>query len=231
VKILVIDIGGSHVKWKIWGNSSKKKFRSGKKLTPQAMVDRIGKATPHWPYDAVSIGFPGAIIHGRPAGDPPNLGPGWIHFDYQKAFGKKVRMINDAAMQALGSYHGGRMLFIGLGTGVGSALILDDVIVPLELGELKFSKQSTVAEALGKARLKDVGVRRWSKMVHAVVPRLVAAFRADYVVIGGGNSKHLRRLPPGARRGSNDRAFVGGARLWGVGDLHARPRKHTWTIT
>ena len=175
----------------------------------------------------VSIGFPGPVVNGKPAVNPPTLAKGWLGFDFEGHFKKPVKIINDAAMQALGSYRGGRMLFIGLGTGVGSALILDDVIIPLELGELKYSKKNTVAEILGKECLKKIGTKRWEKAVHEVVPRLAAAFRTDYVVIGGGNSKRLKRLPACARRGSNDRAFTGGARLW-TGAVQAK--KHTWVI-
>ena len=231
MKILVIDIGGSKVKFTIWGKRSKRDFPSGTRLTPQQLVKRISAMTKDWKYDVVSIGFPGPVVHGKPAGNPPNLGKGWVSFDFEKHLNKCVKIINDAAMQALGSYQGGRMLFVGLGTGVGSALILDNVVVPLELGELKYSKKRTVAAALGKDSLKKVGLKNWEKAVHEVVGQLAAAFRTDYVVIGGGNAKRLNRMPPRARRGSNDRAFAGGARLWGVGALHAKPRKHTWIIT
>ena len=165
------------------------------------------------------------------AAEPPNLGKGWVGFDFERHFNKPVKIINDAAMQALGSYRGGRMLFLGLGTGIGSALILDDVIVPLELGELKYSKKRTVAQVLSKRSLKKVGTRRWERMVHEVVRWLAIAFRTDYVVLGGGNAKKLRRLRGESRRGSNARAFTGGMYLWGVGARHARPRKHTWIMT
>jgi polyphosphate glucokinase len=231
MKILVVDIGGSRVKFTVWGKRNKRAFESGNMLTPAPMIDCLTRRTTDWTYDAVSIGFPGPVIHGKPASDPPNLGPGWVDFDFEKHLKRPVKIINDAAMQALGSYRGGRMLFLGLGTGVGSALILDEVIVPLELGELTYSKRTTVGQVLGKDGLKKAGRKRWEKAVHKVVGRLVAAFRTDCVVIGGGNAELLKRLPPGATRGSNDRAFVGGARLWGVGALHARSRKHTWVIT
>lgn len=219
------------MKFAIWGKRSKRAFESDHTMTPRRMVDCLLSMTADWPYDAVSIGFPGAVLHGKPAADPPNLGPGWVRFDFEKHLKKPVRIINDAAMQALGSYRGGRMLFLGLGTGVGSALILDHVIVPLELGELKYSNKRITAQVLGNDGLNKTGLRRWEKAVHEVVGRLVAAFQTDCIVIGGGNAKRLKRLPAGARRGSNDWAFVGGARLWGIGTLHAKSRKHTWVIT
>jgi polyphosphate glucokinase len=231
MRILVIDVGGSHVKFKVSDCRTSCSFKSGKRLTPERMCEKVLKLSAGWKYDVISIGFPGPVMHGKPAADSPNLSKGWVGFDYEKHFGKRVKIINDAAMQALGSYQGGRMLFVGLGTGVGSALILDSVIVPLELGELKYSAHRTLGEMLGKASLKKVGQSRWEKAVHEVIPRLVASFRADYVVIGGGNAKRLKRLPRGARRGSNARAFTGGMRLWGIGSLRAKPRKHTWIIT
>jgi polyphosphate glucokinase len=231
MKILVIDIGGSHVKFRVWGNQARRDFASSKRLTPERLVEKVLALTDDWKYDAVSIGVPCRVMHGKPSCDPPNLGNGWVQFDYEKQFRKRVKIINDAAMQALGSYKGGRMLFVGLGTGVGSALILDEVVVPLELGDLKYSSQHTVAEALGKEALKRNGVKRWERAVHETISHLVAAFGADYVVIGGGNARRLKRLPRGAIRGSNDLAFAGGARLWGVGAVHAKPRKHTWIIT
>lgn len=227
----MIDVGGSNVKFKVSNCRASCSFKSGKRLTPDRMCARVREFAADWKYDAISIGFPGPVMHGKPAADPPNLGKGWVGFDYEKCLGKRVKVINDAAMQALGSYQGGRMLFIGLGTGVGSALILDDVIVPLELGELKYSARRTVADTLGKDSLKKIGRVRWEKAVREIIPRLAASFRADYVVVGGGNAKKLKRLPRGARRGSNERAFTGGMRLWGVGSLRAKPRKHTWIIT
>lgn len=227
MRILVIDIGGSHVKFTVWGKRMKRTFKSGEHLTPDRLLARILALTKDWSYDVVSIGFPGPVIQGKPAVNAPSLAKGWVNFNFERHFKKPVKIINDAAMQALGSYRGGRMLFIGLGTGVGSALILDDAIIPLELGELKYSKKNTVAEILGNECLKKIGRKRWEKAVHEVVPRLAAAFRTDYIVIGGGNAKRLKRLPSCARRGSNDRAFTGGARLW-TGAILAK--KHTWVI-
>jgi polyphosphate glucokinase len=231
MKILVLDIGGTNVKGRISGSRVKFKFSSGQKLTPLRLVREVLALTAKEKYRAVSIGFPGPVVHGKPAANPPNLGQGWVAFDFEKHFGRPIRIINDAAMQALGSYRGGRMLFVGLGTGVGSALILDDVIVPLELGELAYSKTKTLADVLSKARLKKVGQRRWEETVHKVVCHLAAAFRTDYIVIGGGNADRITRLPRHARRGSNDRAFTGGIRLWGKGYLRAKARKHTLVIT
>jgi polyphosphate glucokinase len=231
MRILVIDVGGSKVKFKVAGQRASKNFKSGKSLTPERMSRQVITLAADWKYDVVSMGYPGPVTHGKPAVDAPNLGKGWVRFNFEKRLGKRVKIINDAAMQALGSYQGGRMLFIGLGTGVGSALILDGIIVPLELGELKYSAQRTFGDMLGKDSLKTIGHARWEKAVHEMVARLVAAFRADYVVIGGGNAKRLKRLPPRARRGSNTRAFTGGARLWGVGPLRAKAREHTWVIT
>jgi polyphosphate glucokinase len=183
-----------------------------------------------WEYDVVSIGYPGPVIHGRPASDPPNLGKGWVRFNFEKHFCKPTKIINDAAMQALGSYNGGRMLFLGLGTGVGSALILDDIIVPLDLGDLAYNKDKTLAEVLGKAGLKETGRTVWEKSLHRVADHLVSAFRADYLVIGGGNAKLLKSLPEKARRGSNNKAFAGGARLWRSRGGTATPQKHTWLV-
>ena len=219
------------MKFTVWNHHAKRKFPSGKKLTPKKMAEQLHAMTEDWKYDAVTIGIPGPVIHGRPAIEPPSLGNGWMRFDFQKHFSKPVKIINDAAMQALGSYRGGRMLFLGLGTGVGSTLILDDVIVPLELGELIYSRKHTVAEILSDRALEKYGTKRWETAVHQVVRRLAAAFRTDYLVIGGGNVKLLKRVLPEARRGSNNRAFVGGARLWRTGAFYARPKKHTWVIT
>jgi polyphosphate glucokinase len=231
MKILVIDVGGSKVKFKLWGTRRKAGFESGKQMTPQRMAKLVSGMTKDWSYDAISIGFPGPVIHGRPAVDPQNLGKGWTRFNFEKYFRKPVKVINDAAMQALGSYRGGRMLFVGLGTGLGSALILDEVIVPLELGELVYSKNQTVADVLGRNALEKNGLKRWSKAVHRIIRRFAAAFLTESLVIGGGNAKYLKRLPRSARRGSNSKAFAGGARMWHTGEIYARPRKHTWVIT
>jgi predicted NBD/HSP70 family sugar kinase len=230
MKILVIDVGGSGIKFKIWGKRQQHRFPSGRHMTPNKMVQGVLEVAQDWKYDVVSIGFPGPVIKGKPAAESPKLGKGWTKFDFEKHFKKPVKIINDAAMQALGSYAGGRMLFIGLGTGLGSALILDDVIVPLELGELAYSKNRTLDGVLGKRGLEKLGKQRWGTSVHRVIRRLRAAFRTDYLVIGGGNADLLKRLPTGARRGSNEKAFIGGARLWRVGAVYAKPQRHTWVI-
>jgi len=223
----VVDLGASHVKFSVSRSQEKRAFSSGKHLTPRPMVKRILTMTADWHYDAVTLGFPGAVIHGRPAKDPVNLGHGWTRFDFEKHFKKPVKIINDAAMQAIGSYRGGRMLFVGLGTGVGSALILYDIIVPLELGELKTAKGRKLGDVLGKKGLKKKGLTAWKRAVFHTIPSLAAAFQADYLVIGGGSVKHLDKLPEGACRGSNDLAFVGGARVWNTKISHV---KHTWII-
>jgi predicted NBD/HSP70 family sugar kinase len=230
MNVLVIDIGGSHVKFTVWGQREKRRFSSGQHLTPSELVRRVRSMTADWDYDVVSIGFPGLVVHGKPALDPPSLGKGWTKFNFKRGFRRRAQVINDAAMQALGSYAGGRMLFLGLGTGLGSTLILDDVVVPLELGELSYTDNKTLAEVLGKSGFERSGAAAWERTLHKVVGHLSSAFRADYVVLGGGNSKRVKRLPNGTRRGSNDRAFVGGARLWGLARLKAEPRKHTWVL-
>lgn len=183
-----------------------------------------------WEYDVVSIGYPGRVMHGRPAADPPNLGKGWVGFNFEKAFGKPVRIINDAAMQALGGYRGGRTLFLGFGTGLGSVLILDNIIIPLELGDLPTSRKRALWELLGKRGLKRNGRKYWERLVHIVVEGLSRAFSTDTVIIGGGNARKLKRLPACARRVTNNHAFTGGARLWGMGSMRAWPAKHTWVI-
>ena len=233
MKILVIDIGGTHVKLMCSGRGEEqRKFSSGSKMTPQKMAEQVCATAADWDFDAISIGFPGPVIHGRPAVEPQNLAPGWVDFDFNKAFNKRLKMINDAAMQALGSYEGGRMLFLGLGTGLGSTLILDDVVVPLELGELRYSRTETLEDRLGKAGRKKFGQQKWERTVHETVAFLKESFLTDYIVLGGGNAGNLRALPEGARRGDNRNAFTGGLRLWGeyFGRMSAKPRKHTLVI-
>jgi polyphosphate glucokinase len=211
---LVIDVGGTNVKLLATGQKEPLKIPSGKDLTPTRMVREVLKATETWSYDNVSIGFPGPIHRGKIAKEPHNLGRGWVRFDYGKAFGKPVRLINDAAMQALGSYDGGKMLFLGLGTGLGSAIVYDGVLIPLELAHLSYRKDKTYEELLGEKAMLRRGKKAWRKEVADVVADLIAAFVVDYVVLGGGNAKKLRRLPPKTRRGSNANAFAGGFRLW-----------------
>jgi len=228
--VLVIDVGGSKIKLRKSDSSNTLKFESGRKMTPSQMVVQTLLLTANWEYDVVSIGFAGPVVHGRPACDPDNLGPGWTDFDFRKAFCKPVKLINDAAMQALGSYTTGRMLFLGLGTGVGSTLILDEVVVPLELGQLRHTANQTLEQTLGKAALKEMGRKTWEAAVHATVGNLKKAFVADYVVVGGGNAQKLKRLPKGARLGSNRFAFRGGVRLWQKAPVPTEVREHTLLI-
>lgn len=223
MKVLVIDVGGTHVKILVTGCRTPVKIDSGPTLTPGRMVRAVKKAAAGWSYDAIAIGYPGAVLHGKPVAEPHNLGGGWVGFKFRTAFGKPVRVINDAAMQALGSYKSGRMLFLGLGTGLGSALIVDGVLEPMELAHLPYKKGRTYEDYVGKAGLKRWGKKKWRRHVVDVIARLKAALEVSDVVIGGGNAKLLKTLPRGVRRGSNANAFIGGFRLWSHGDGR-RPR-------
>ncbi|MGH9408791.1 MAG: ROK family protein [Vicinamibacterales bacterium] len=214
MKVLVIDIGGTHVKLLATGHKNPIKIESGPTLTPSRMVRAVKKAAAGWKYDAIAIGYPGAVLQGKPVAEPHNLGGGWVGFKFGKAFGKPVRVINDAAMQALGSYRGGRMLFLGLGTGLGSALIVDGILEPMELAHLPYKKGRTYEDYVGTAGLARLGKKKWRRNVADVVDRLKSALQVDDVVIGGGNAKLLKTLPRGARLGVNANAFVGGFRLW-----------------
>jgi polyphosphate glucokinase len=214
VKILVVDVGGNNVKLLATGHEDAKKVPSGPDLTPQRMMKGIREAIPDWEYDVVTIGIPAPVRDGRPAHEPKNLGTGWVDFDYEAAFGKPVRLINDAAMQALGSYEGGRMLFLGLGTGLGAALILEGLVQPLEIAHLPYKDGKTYEEFVGKKAQSRMGKKDWRKVVNEVVEDLHAAFQVDDVVLGGGNSKQLKEIPEVARLGSNRNAFPGGFRLW-----------------
>jgi polyphosphate glucokinase len=213
-KILVIDIGGSHVKALLSGRRTPAKVSSGPDLTPRQMADRIREATDGWRYDMVTIGFPGPVVRGRIAREPVNLGRGWVRFDFERTFGKPVRLINDAAMQALGSYRGRRMLFLGLGTGLGTTLVRDGVVVPLELGHLPYKDGQSYEDYVGEAGLARLGKKKWRRHVADVVERLAAALVVDYTVLGGGNVRLLDELPARTRRGRNANAFLGGFRLW-----------------
>jgi polyphosphate glucokinase len=214
VKILVVDVGGTHIKVLATGHKQPIKIPSGPDMTPRVLVRRVLAATRDWPFDAVSIGYPGAVVNGRPVSDPHNLGKGWVGFNFKKAFGKPVKIVNDAAMQALGSYKSGRMLFLGLGTGLGSALICDGVLEPMELAHLPYKKGRTYEEYVGKKGLKRMGKKKWRRHVEDVIERFRAALNVDDVVLGGGNTKLLNTLPEGVRRGANANAFIGGFRLW-----------------
>jgi len=213
-RVLVVDVGGTHVKVLATGQRTPREIASGPTLTARDMVAAVKRLTADWRYDAVSIGYPGVVVHGRPVAEPHNLGRGWVGFDFPKAFGCPVRIVNDAAMQALGSYRGGRMLFLGLGTGLGSAMIIDGVLEPMELAHLPYRKDRTYEDYVGLRGLERLGKKRWRRHVADVVERLRAALEADDVVLGGGNAKLLKSLPPGTRLGRNANAFVGGFRLW-----------------
>jgi len=211
--VLVIDIGGTHVKVLATGHTTRREFDSGPALTPKRMVAEVRKLVSDWKYDAVSIGYPGPVLRGRPVSEPWNLGKGWVGFNFEVAFKRPVKIVNDAAMQALGNYKRGKMLFLGLGTGLGSALIVDGIIEPMELGHLPY-KKATFEDYVGIRGLEKYGKRKWRSYVGDVVKRLVAAIEPDEVVLGGGNVKKLKELPAGCRAGDNAKAFRGGFRLW-----------------
>jgi polyphosphate glucokinase len=213
-KILVLDIGGTHVKVYATGLREPVKIESGPTMTPRELVKAVKANTSGWTYDVISIGYPGPVVNGKPLSDPANLGKGWLGFDFEKAFGRPVKIINDAAMQALGSYRGGRMLFLGLGTGLGSALVVDGVLEPMELAHLPYKHGKTFEEFVGTAALKRVGEKKWIKNVFDVVEQLKNALEPEYVVLGGGNSKRLKTLPPETILGNNEDARKGGLRVW-----------------
>jgi polyphosphate glucokinase len=213
MKVLVIDVGGTNVKILATGHEVARKFPSGATLTPERMVQGVRQLAAEWQYEAVSIGYPGPVLKGRLAAEPHNLGRGWLGFDFEAAFKCPVKLINDAAMQALGSYEGGKMLFLGLGTGLGSALIIEGVLQPLELAHLPY-KRGTFEDYVGLRGLERMGKKKWRICVADIVARLIAALEPDDVVLGGGNVKKLKELPPGSRAGSNASAFRGGFRLW-----------------
>jgi glucose-6-phosphate isomerase len=213
VRVLVIDVGGTHVKVLATGRREPVKIPSSSRMTARAMVQAVRKATAGWKYDAVSIGYPGPVVHGRPLAEPVNLGGGWVRFSFEKAFGCPVKMINDAAMQALGSYQGGRMLFLGLGTGLGSAMIVDGDLEPMELAHLPY-KSRTYEDYVGERGRKRLGKKKWRREVAQVIQLFKAAFEPEYVVVGGGNARHLKSLPRGVRLGDNTNAFGGGFKLW-----------------
>jgi polyphosphate glucokinase len=230
-RILAIDIGGSHVKMRVFGRRELRQFESGPDLTPRRMVAQVHALVGNWIYDAVSIGYPGVVLHGKVVAEPHNLGPGWVGFDFHKAFGRPTRLLNDAAMQAVGSYEGGRMLFLGLGTGLGSAMIVDGVVAPMELAHLPYKKGRTYEAYVGARGLKRLGLKKWSRTVNEVVTQLSTLLEADYVVIGGGNARKLKRLPKNARLGSNDFAFLGGFRVWHHGAALPAAKGYRRSIT
>src|SRR5262245_42834877 len=211
--VLVVDVGGTSVKLLATGQTERRSFPSGSEMKPGPMVAQIKNTVSDWRYDVVSIGYPGPVALGRPIAEPHNLGAGWVGFDFTAAFGHPVKLVNDAAMQALGSYQGGKMLFLGLGTGLGTAMIVDGIIEPMELGHLPY-KKGTYEDYVGRAGLDRFGRKRWQRNVEKIVARLIAALEPDDTVLGGGNVKKLDKLPPGCRAGNNANAFTGGFRLW-----------------
>jgi len=225
-RILVIDIGGTHVKTMI-SRQKKRKFKSGPKLTPREMVAGVKEEVEEWKFDVISIGFPAPVRDGRILDEPKHLGKGWVRFNFEKALGKPVRIINDAAMQALGSYRGGRMLFLGLGTGLGSTLVLRDMVLPLELGDLPYRDDRIIEDFLGKPGMSELGEKEWERQVVNAVAQVRKSFIADYIVLGGGNAKKLKQLPKGAELGHNRNAFLGGVRLW---QIDPRTRRPKWKI-
>src|SRR6201997_2203690 len=223
-RVLAVDIGGTNVKILATGEAEPRKFASGKDLTPRKMVASVKKLAGNWKYDVVSIGYPGQVVGDRRVTEPRNLGRGWVGFDFAAAFGRPVKVINDAAMQALGSYNGGKMLFLGLGTGLGSTLIVNGIVEPMELGHLPY-KKATYEDYVGRAGLERHGKKKWRRHVADVVARFIAALEPDDTVIGGGNVRKLDTLPPHSRAGENANAFRGGFRLWE--EEYARPHAGT----
>ncbi len=231
MNVLAVDIGGTHVKVLATGQKKRQRFDSSSALTPRQMVDGVRVLTRGWEYDAVSLGYPGMVDSDGPESEPVNLGHGWVGFDFQEAFGKPVRIVNDAAMQAIGAYKGGRMLFLGLGTGLGSALLTDRVVLPLDLGSLPYTPSESINEYLNKAGREKHGHEAWLRVLGETTGRLKTALMADYVVLGGGQAEHVDPLPPDVRRGHNDDAFTGGFRLW-LDDVepHDRPPSPAWRV-
>ena len=226
MNVLVIDVGGNNVKVSSSGRKGDPiKIPSGPDMTAAKMAAEVKKAVQGLKYDLVSIGYPGPVVNGRPADEPANLGQGWRGFDYKKAFGKPVRVVNDAAMQALGSYQGGRMLFLGLGTGLGSALVVKGVLAPMELAHLPYKTNRTYEDFVGARGLKRLGKKRWTEHVHAVVALLKRGLQCDYVVLGGGQTRKLKSLPRGVRVGGNANAVLGGIRIWEEGEPSRKRRK------
>ncbi len=213
MRVLSIDIGGTNVKLLATGQKERRRFASGRAMTPHLMAEHVKALAKDWRYDVVSIGYPGPVEHNRPTAEPRNLSKGWVEFDFEAAFKRPVKVINDAAMQALGSYQRGTMLFLGFGTGLGAALVVEGVVVPMELGRLAYRK-GTYEDYLGRRALERLGKRKWRKHVAEVVRRLVPIMHLDDVVLGGGNAKKLKTPPEGCRAGDNAHAFVGGFRMW-----------------
>jgi polyphosphate glucokinase len=219
MKVLAIDVGGTHVKLLVSGATERREFASGAALTAQDMVKQVKALAKGWAYDHVTVGYPGPVLHNRPVAEPHNLGPGWMGFDFAKAFGRPTRVMNDAAMQALGGYQGGKMLFLGFGTGLGTTLIVDGIVEPLELGHLPF-RRATYEDYVGLRGLERLGKRKWRERVAEVIAQLSAALEPDEIVLGGGNARLLKELPPHCRLGDNANAFTGGFRAWEGGRPH-----------
>jgi len=213
-KVLVVDVGGTNIKMLATGQKEPRKFPSGPTMTAGKMVRKVRETVKDWKFDRVSLGYPGPIINGHPLREPHNLASGWMKFDFSKAFGCPVKILNDAAMQALGSYQGGRMLFLGLGTGLGSAMIVEGVLEPMELAHLAYKHGKTYEDYLGLRGIERLGKKKWRQHVAKIAKQLKATLEADYVVLGGGNVKKLKKLPPGTRLGNNLNAFQGGFRMW-----------------
>jgi polyphosphate glucokinase len=225
MNVLVVDIGGSNVKLLLSGQTTPRKFASGPTMTPEQMAQGVKEAVAaDWHFDVITLGYPGPVVNGKPVKEPPNLGRGWVDFNFEPAFGCPVKVINDAAMQALGSYEGGKMLFLGLGTGLGSTLIADGAVMPMELGHLPYRKK-TFEDYVGIRGLNQFGKKKWRRLVFDVVARLQAALLPDEVVLGGGNVRKLKTLPPGCRAGENTNAFRGGLRLWDQADAERNGRR------
>jgi predicted NBD/HSP70 family sugar kinase len=226
-KILVVDVGGTHVKCASTDHPGRREFASGPQITAAEMAHQVLKLTQDWHYDAVTIGYPGVVANGRPVREPQNLGGGWVGFDFAAVFGRPVRILNDAAMQALGNYAGGKMLFLGLGTGLGTALIVDGVVVPMELGHLQWRKGRDYEHYVGDHGRKCRGNKNWRRKVHQVASDFRKALQPDEVVLGGGNARRLKRLPPATRLGDDAAAYRGGLRFWddlsSSAKIHARP--------
>lgn len=235
MKILVIDVGGTSIKMGMNARDERLKVPSGPELTAAKMVAAVRKATESWKYDVISIGYPGPVVQGKPVEEPKNLAGGWVGFEYDQAFGKPVRIVNDAAMQALGGYRGGRMLFLGLGTGLGSALVVEGLLQPLELAHLPYRNDRTYEDYVGLRGYKRLGRKRWRRHVEKVVAQLKHGLQADHVTLGGGQTKHLSALPAGARLGNNADAIVGGFRLWSqpewTRDKHWREESAEYAVT
>jgi polyphosphate glucokinase len=227
VNVLVVDIGGTSVKILATGQEASRRFLSGRRLTPGAMVEQVGKLATGWKFEAVALGYPGVVANGVPAFEPRNLAAGWVGFDYRSAFACPVRIMNDAAMQALGSYRGGVMFFLGLGTGLGSAIVANHAVIPMELGRLSY-RDGTYEDYLGASALKRLGVVKWREHVVLIVDRLVAGFFADEIVLGGGNARRLVDPPPKCRIGDNANAFIGGFRMWERDHAWAARRSKVW---